>query len=49
MTDKKKQVKVGKAKGRPMLTWVGKKPLTSVAEYKQTIKGGNGVLNGSTA
>ncbi|MEN8207222.1 MAG: site-specific DNA-methyltransferase [Pseudomonadota bacterium] len=33
MADKEKQVKVGKAKGRPMLTWVGKKPLTSVRAY----------------
>jgi hypothetical protein len=33
MADKKNQVKIGKAKGRPMLTWVGKKPLTSVRAY----------------
>lgn len=26
-------VKIGKAKGRPMLTWVGKKPLTQVRAY----------------
>jgi DNA modification methylase len=26
-------IKVGKAKGRPMLTWVGKKPLTQVRAY----------------
>jgi len=26
-------IKIGKAKGRPMLTWVGKKPLTQVRAY----------------
>ncbi len=30
---KEQQVKVGKAKGRPMLTWVGKQPLTRVRAY----------------
>lgn len=33
MADKKNQVQVGKAKGRPMLTWVGKKPLSSVRAW----------------
>lgn len=32
MADDKK-VKISKAKGRPMLTWVGKRPLTSVRAY----------------
>ncbi|MET0104954.1 MAG: site-specific DNA-methyltransferase, partial [Sedimenticola sp.] len=27
------KVKIGKAKGRPMLTWVGKRPLTSAKAY----------------
>lgn len=27
------QIKIAKAKGRPMLTWVGKRPLTSVRAY----------------
>ncbi len=30
---KNKNVKIGKAKGRPMLTWVGKRPLTTVKAY----------------
>jgi adenine-specific DNA-methyltransferase len=33
MAKENTQVKVGKAKGRPMLTWVGKKPLTRVTAY----------------
>ena len=36
MTDnikKPKDVTVAKAKGRPMLTWVGKKPLARVRAY----------------
>jgi adenine-specific DNA-methyltransferase len=27
------QIKIANAKGRPMLTWVGKRPLTSVRAY----------------
>jgi len=30
---KDKEIKISKAKGRPMLTWVGKKPLKSVRAY----------------
>ena len=30
---KDKEIKISKAKGRPMLTWVGKRPLTSVRAY----------------
>lgn len=30
---KQRDVKIAKAKGRPMLTWVGKKPLASVSAY----------------
>ena len=33
MSDKEKRVKITKAKGRPMLTWVGKRPLTQVRAY----------------
>ncbi|HEC18118.1 MAG TPA: site-specific DNA-methyltransferase, partial [Gammaproteobacteria bacterium] len=32
MTNKDK-IKIGKAKGRPMLTWVGKRPLTSAKAW----------------
>ena len=32
-TKKTKNVKISKAKGRPMLTWVGKRPLTTVKAY----------------
>lgn len=32
-TKKPKEVTVAKAKGRPMLTWVGKKPLARVRAY----------------
>ncbi|MGB7931606.1 MAG: hypothetical protein WCH04_05190, partial [Gammaproteobacteria bacterium] len=28
-----KQIRIAKAKGRPMLTWVGKRPLTAVRAY----------------
>jgi adenine-specific DNA-methyltransferase len=35
MSGKEKQVKGGNAKGRPMLTWVGKKPLTSVRAWPE--------------
>jgi len=31
--EKANNVKIAKAKGRPMLTWVGKRPLTSVRAY----------------
>jgi len=30
---KKNEIKIAKVKGRPMLTWVGKRPLTSVRAY----------------
>ena len=30
---KNKNVKISKAKGRPMLTWVGKRPLSKVKAY----------------
>jgi hypothetical protein len=30
---KNKTIKIGKAKGRPMLTWIGKRPLTSAKAY----------------
>lgn len=30
---RKDEIKIGKAKGRPMLTWVGKKPLTRAIAY----------------
>jgi len=30
---KNDEIKIGKAKGRPMLTWVGKKPLTRAVAY----------------
>lgn len=30
---KKDEIKIGKAKGRPMLTWVGKKPLSRAVAY----------------
>ncbi len=33
MSKEQKQVKITKAKGRPMLTWVGKRPLTQVRAY----------------
>lgn len=33
MTKDAKNVKISKAKGRPMLTWVGKKPLSHVKAY----------------
>ena len=33
MSKENKQVKISKAKGRPMLTWVGKKPLASVKAF----------------
>lgn len=33
MSKSESEVKVGKAKGRPMLTWVGKRPLTRVRAY----------------
>lgn len=33
MNKKQKEIKIGKAKGRPMLSWVGKRPLTSVKAY----------------
>ena len=33
MTKDKDKVKISKAKGRPMLTWVGKRPLTNVKAY----------------
>ena len=32
-TKKPQDVSVAKAKGRPMLTWVGKKPLARVKAY----------------
>jgi len=33
MTKETDKVKISKAKGRPMLTWVGKRPLTNVTAY----------------
>jgi len=33
MSKENKEVKISKAKGRPMLTWVGKKPLTKVKAF----------------
>jgi hypothetical protein len=33
MSKTEQSVKISKAKGRPMLSWVGKKPLTSVKAY----------------
>ncbi len=33
MSKEQKQIKITKAKGRPMLTWVGKRPLTQVRAY----------------
>ena len=33
MSDKKTKVKVTAAKGRPMLSWVGKKPLSYVTPF----------------
>ena len=43
MSDSKnKEVKIRKAKGRPMLTWVGKRPLSTVKAYPaQHIEGFN--------
>jgi len=43
------KIKIGKAKGRPMLTWVGKRPLTSVkaypAQHIETFSAGEGDLS----
>src|SRR5665811_116940 len=33
MSDSNDKVRISKAKGRPMLTWVGKRPLTNVRAY----------------
>lgn len=33
MSDKIEKVTISKAKGRPMLTWVGMRPLTNVTAY----------------
>ena len=32
----KDSIKISKAKGRPMLTWVGKRPLTQVKAYPES-------------
>jgi len=46
MTDPKKTHDIAKAKGRPMLTWVGKKPLARVAVLSDVPERKQDLVNG---